>query len=31
MCWLAHKLDRFKPWLDDPATIEVSVNPDHSI
>ena len=31
MGWLAHKLDRFKPWLDDPATIEVSVNPDRSI
>ena len=31
MSWLSHKLDRFKPWLDDPATVEVSVNPDRSI
>jgi len=31
MGWLSHKLDRFKPWLDDPATVEISVNPDRSI
>ena len=31
MSWLAHKLDAFKPWLDDPATVEISVNPDRKI
>lgn len=31
MSWLSHRLDRFRPWLEDPATVEISLNPDRRI
>lgn len=31
MSWLNHRLDRFKEWLDDPATVEIAVNHDRRI
>lgn len=31
MSWLEHKLAIFQPWLDDPAAVEISVNPDRSV
>lgn len=31
MSWLSHRLDKFKQWLDDPATVEIAVNPDRRV